>query len=425
MENGLQESFGRVYLDEMVFFGLFFIEFALVILIFTVKFRMMHARSLKFPNNSFFLFGPRGVGKSTWLKQWFPDAFWVDLLPPTNALRYMKDPNLLSMQIKNQPLDQWIVIDEIQKSPELLDEVHNLMENFGYKYFALSGSSARKLKRGAANMLAGRAVTRSMLPFTANELNFDIDYHTVLEYGLLPLSVNADSDAAREDFLRSYLTTYIQEEIKAEGFVRNIGHFSRFLDIAALSAATQPNISGLSRDAGIGRDTVQGYFGVFEDTLLGSWLRAYRPRAKVKEVSKPKFYWFDSGVLNAAAGAFDQPMPREWTGVLLEHWVYHELMAYMSYNSVRGSLGYWRTPSGTEVDFIWWYGSHAVGIEVKSSKAFQKDYLKGLKSLEQSLYLHRSFIAYLGSDQLRVGNTQVLPVLDFLRKLHKGEVIGY
>ena len=393
-------------------------------LIFSVKFRVMYSRLLKIPNSSFFLFGPRGVGKSTWLKQNFPDAFWVDLLPPANAIRYVKAPDLLSMQVKNQPSDIWIVIDEIQKSPELLDEIHNLTENFGYKYFALSGSSARKLKRGAANMLAGRAVTRSMLPFTAKELNFDICPRNVLEYGLLPLSVNADSNANKEDFLRSYLTTYIHEEIKAEGFVRNIGHFARFLDIAALSAATRPNILGLSRDAGIGRDTIQGYFGVFEDTLLGSWLRAYRPRAKIKEVSKPKFYWFDSGVLNAAAGAFDQPMPLDWTGILLEHWIYHEVTAYISYNSVRGSLGYWRTPSGTEVDFIWWYGTCAVGIEVKSSKAFQKDYLKGLKSLAQSLDLHRSFIVYLGSEQLRVGNTQVLPVMDFLRKLHNGEVIG-
>ena len=196
------------------------------------------------------------------------------------------------------------------------------------------------------------------------------------------------------------------------------------MDIAALSASTQPNISGLSRDAGISRDTVQGYFGVFEDTLLGSWLRPYRPRAKVKEVSKPKFYWFDSGVLNVAAGAFDQPMPRDWVGVLFEHWVYHELKAYLSYNSTRGSLGFWRTPSGTEVDFIWWYGSHAVGIEVKSSTTFEKGHLKGLKSLEQSLDLHRSFIVYLGTEQLCVGNTQVLPVMDFLRKLHKGDIIG-
>lgn len=385
----------------------------------------MYARSLAVPENAFFLFGPRGVGKSTWLKQNFANALWIDLLPPSNALRYAKTPDLLSMQVQSRPATSWIVIDEIQKTPDLLDEVHHLIENFGYTHFALSGSSARKLKRGGANMLAGRAVTRSLLPFTAQELDFHLDPHTALQFGLLPMSANADSDAAREDFLRSYLTTYIHEEIKAEGFVRNIGHFSRFLDIAALSAGTRPNLSGLSRDAGIGRDTVQGYFSVFEDTLLGSWLPAYRPRAKVKEVSTPKFYWFDSGVLNAAAGAFDQPMPRDWLGVLLEHWVHHELQAYLAYHSVRGSLGYWRTPSGTEVDFIWWYGSEAVGIEVKAGETFRKDYLKGLKSLKESVDLRESYIVYLGSEQLRVGDTQVVPVMDFLRKLHQGEILGH
>lgn len=384
----------------------------------------MHARILNTPTTSFFLFGPRGVGKSTWLKRNFSDAFWVDLLPPASALRYAKEPELLSMQVKVLPTDRWVVIDEIQKTPELLDEVHNLIENFNYKYFALSGSSARKLKRGAANMLAGRAVTRSLFPFIAKELDFDIEPEIALHYGLLPLSANANTVTAKEDFLRSYLTTYIHEEIKAEGFVRNIGHFSRFIDIAALAAATQPNISGLSRDAGIGRDTVNGYFSVFEDTLLGSWLPAYRPRAKIKEVSKPKFYWFDPGVLNAAAGGFDQPMPSDWTGVLLEHWIYHELRAYLTYNSVRGNLGFWRTPSGTEVDFLWWYGSHAVAIEVKSSKTFRKHYLKGLKSLEQAFDLRRQIIVYMGTEELQIGKTEVLPVISFLKKLHNNDIIG-
>lgn len=384
----------------------------------------MYARSLTCQNSSFFLFGPRGVGKSTWLKQVFPNARFIDLLPPQMGLKYSKDPSLLGATIRAEPKDRWIVIDEIQKVPELLDEVHHLIENDGFTRFALSGSSARKLKRGAANMLAGRAITKSMYPFTSNELGFKIDPNSVLEFGLLPLCINAADPAQKEAFLRSYVVTYINEEIKAEGLVRSIGHFSRFIDIAALVAGGQINISGLARDAGIGRDTVAGYFSVFEDTLLGSYLHAYRPRAKVKEVSKPKFYWFDTGVLNAAAGAFDQPMPKDWQGILLEHWVYHELKSFLDYNLVRGSLGYWRTPSGSEVDFIWWYGKKVIGIEVKSSSNFRKDYLKGLKSLRENMEVTAAYIVYLGMEELIIDNVRVLPVLTFLKNLHKGALIN-
>ena len=243
-------------------------------LIFTVKFRVMYTRMLKTQNHSFFLFGPRGVGKSTWIRNQYPSARVIDLLPSSQTIKYAKDPSLLSATIKTEPKDRWIVIDEVQKIPALLDEVHHLMENEGYKNFVLSGSSARKLKRGAANMLGGRANKKSLYPFNSQELGFDsIEVDMILEYGLLPLSVLAHDTEQKESFLR----TYINEEIRAEGLVRDIGNFSRFLDVASLVAGTQVNISGLARDSGIGRDTVQGYFSVFEDTLRGSFLQAYRP----------------------------------------------------------------------------------------------------------------------------------------------------
>ena len=397
---------------------------SLTTLIFTVNFRVMHTRTLKILKSAFFLFGPRGVGKSTWVKENFQHARVIDLLPPAESLKYAKDPSLLSASIKTETRDTWIVIDEIQKVPALLDEVHHLMENEGYERFALTGSSARKLKRGAANLLGGRAIVKAMYPFTSRELDFQLDPETVLQYGLLPLSVNAEDEEQKEAFLRSYLVTYINEEVKAEGFVRNIGHFSRFLDIAALVAGTRINVSGLARDAGIGRDTVQGYFSIFEDTLLGSYLPAYKPRAKIKEVSKPKFYWFDPGVLNVAAGAFDQPMPKDWHGVLLEHWIHHELQAYLDYGLIKGSLGYWRTPSGSEVDFIWWYGDKTIGIEVKSSKKFRKEYLKGLKSLKESMSLHGAYLVYPGSEELLIDDIRIMPVMDFLRQLHEGRILG-
>ena len=287
------------------------------------------------------------------------------------------------------------------------------MENEGYKNFILSGSSARKLKRGSANMLGGRANKKSMYPFISKELDFNFKVDSILEYGLLPLSILADDNEQKESFLRSYLLTYINEEIRAEGLVRDIGNFSRFLDIASLVAGTQVNISGLARDAGIGRDTVQGYFSVFEDTLLGSFLQAYRPRAKVKEVQKPKFYWFDPGVLNAAAGSFDQPPPRDWNDVLLEHWIHHELKSYLDYKGVKGTLGFWRTASGSEVDSIWWYGDQVVGIEVKNGKTFRKEYLKGLKSLKENLPLRSAFIIYRGDEDLLVDDVQILNPISF------------
>ena len=383
----------------------------------------MYTRMLKYQKNSFFLFGPRGVGKSTWIKEQYPDARIIDLLPTAESIKYAKNPSLLSATIKTEPKDRWIVIDEIQKIPALLDEVHHLMENEGYKHFVLSGSSARKLKRGAANMLGGRANKKSMYPFNSRELDFTVDVGQILEFGMLPLSILADEVEQKESFLRSYLLTYINEEIRAEGLVRDIGTFSRFLDIASLVAGTQVNVSGLARDAGIGRDTVQGYFSIFEDTLLGSFLQAYRPRAKVKEVQKPKFYWFDPGVLNAAAGAFDQPMPKDWQGVLLEHWIYHELKSYLDYTGTKGSLGFWRTPSGTEVDFIWWYGEQVVGIEVKSSRSFRKEFLKGIKSLNNNLPLRSAYLIYQGDEDLIIDDVCILRPLSFLKKLHAGDIL--
>lgn len=321
------------------------------------------------------------------------------------------------------PKDQWIVIDEVQKVPLLLDEVHFLMERHGYKKFILTGSSARKIKRGHANLLAGRALVLQMFPLCSQEINFSQNFHESMQYGCLPLSILSRTKREKEAFLTAYVDTYLREEIKYEGLVRNLGSFSRFLEIAALCAGQQINMSNLSRDAEISRDTVRGYFSVFEDTLLGSWLPAYRPRAKVKEVAAPKFYWFDSGVLNASAGAFQQPMPADWNGILLEHWIHHELKSYLAYGVKKGSLGFWKTPSGSDIDFLWWYGKKMAAIEVKSSKKFKREFLNGIHSFQEKKSLHSSWVVYLGEEVLNFEGTFVVPVRTFLRKLHAGEII--
>jgi predicted AAA+ superfamily ATPase len=383
----------------------------------------MFTRSLTLPKTAFFLFGPRGTGKSTWIRAMLPDAFAVNLLKSEEMLRFEAAPHELRALVLAQPRSRWIVIDEVQRAPRLLDEVHFLMEEAGHKRFALTGSSARKLKRGGANLLAGRAVVRRMLPLTSAEMNFERTPAQLLRFGSLPLSVTAASNEAREDYLRSYVTTYLTEEIKAEALVRNLGSFSRFLAVSALTAGQKTSVSGISRDAGVSREAARSYFEVLVDTLIGDWLPAYRPRAKVKEVALPKFYWFDAGVLMAAVSGFDQPPPSDWQGVLLEHLVLHELRSYIHYQGVKGSLGYWATPNGTEVDFVWWHGAKHVAIEVKHATRYRPEYRKGIAAFTTDRSV-RSYIVYRGDQELLVDGTRVLPVETFIRRLHEGDVLG-
>ncbi len=384
----------------------------------------MYCRKFDPPHTAYFLFGPRGTGKSTWVRSHYPNAHCIDLLPTSAALSYQRNPDQIIQETLALKKDRWVVIDEIQRVPEILDDVHALIENHGYKRFVLTGSSARKLKRGASNLLAGRAVTRRLYPLNGVEVDFSIPPDETMQFGNLPGRINLEGQEQYEDFLTAYVDNYIAEEIKSEGLVRNIGSFARFLDVAALAAGTQINMTGLARDSGISRDTVRGYFSVFEDTLLGSWLQAYRPRAKVKEAVSPKFYWFDSGVLNAAAGAFRQPMPGDWQGALFEHWVHHEIRSYLDYSRSRGSLGFWRTPSGTEIDFVWWYGDEIVPIEVKASKEVRSSVLKSIRSLSEQKSIRASYVVYLGEKELRFGDTWALPAISFLKKLHTGEILG-
>ncbi|MBI4871581.1 MAG: ATP-binding protein [Candidatus Riflebacteria bacterium] len=375
------------------------------------------------PRTSFFLFGPRGTGKSTWARSSLEKAFALDLLPPQTMLQFERDPTLLRHAVLAQPRERWIVVDEVQRVPKLLDEVHFLMEEHGYRRFALTGSSARRLKRGHANLLAGRAVVKKLHPLTLAELNFSASPAQLMRYGCLPLSVTAEDDSSREDFLRAYVTMYLSEEIKAESLVRNLGSFGRFLEVAALTAGQVTNVSSLARDASVSRETIRGYFDVLIDTLVGTWLPAYRPRAKMKELAHPKFYWFDPGVLTAAAGGFDQPLPADFSGVLLEHLVFHELQSYIDYASVKGSLGYWRTPGGNEVDFVWWHGERVVAIEVKHGSRYRSEYRKGLEAFQGTRALE-TYLVYLGQQELQVEGTRVLPLEKFLTLLSRGDIIG-
>jgi predicted AAA+ superfamily ATPase len=379
-----------------------------------------YTRLLDPPKRSFFLFGPRATGKSTWLRHHFADARFFDLLDTKLRLALLRDPALLPKAVAVEPRRRWIVIDEVQLVPDILHEVHRLMERDGRR-FAMSGSSARKLRRGQANLMAGRAVVRSLFPLTFAEYGDPDRAQEAAAWGTLPLVFDAGED--RADVLEAYALTYLKEEIQAEALVRDLGAFSRFLECAALANAQVTNLSTLARDAGVKRPTVQGYFEVLIDTLLGSFLPSFRPRARVKETAHPKFYWFDSGVARAMAGRVRAPVDRAEHGKLLETYLHHELRAHLSYGHLGGELSYWRTADGVEVDFVWSSGRERVGIEVKASPRWRTADGFGLQSLHTAIRLTKRFAVYLGGEPLHDEGITVLPLATFLQELSQGHVL--
>ena len=387
----------------------------------------MYPRLLSLPERSFFLFGPRGTGKSVWLRQALPKAeLCIDLLKSSEYLNYKRDPGLLAREAASlQGRNLWIVIDEVQKLPELLDEVHALLFERGDKYrFALSGSSARKLRRSEANMLAGRAMSRKMFPLSLLETGEDFSLRNALSYGQLPMSVTSASEAQKADYLDAYVETYLKEEIQQEALTRNLDSFYRFLTVAALFNGQIVNLSNIAREAGVARSTVQGYFGILDDTLLGWHLPAYRKRVKVKEVAHAKFYLFDCGVQRALAGLHrDRPSSTE-LGHLFETFILNEFRALNAWYSHGGRFYYWRTPSGTEVGLIWKRGAQAAGIEIKSSTSWRSQFNRGLNTLLEAGEIQRAFGIYLGERKQRVGAVDVLPYAEAIRMAADNEFLS-
>ena len=383
----------------------------------------MFTRRYVASDHTFFLFGPRGTGKTTWLKQVLPDALWFDLLRTQVVLGLSREPDSFRQQVEALPRGRWVVIDEVQRMPALLNEVQALIGDRGSAYrYALSGSSARKLKRLDVNLLAGRAINRQFFPLAASELRYDVDLERVLRFGLLP-QVHAEPEHA-VDILDAYVANYVREEILQEALVRNLDSFARFLEVAALMNGQVVNVAGIARDAAVARPTVQGYFATLQDTLIGFWLPAWRRRAKVKEVASPKFYLFDAGVARALAGRLREPLDGLERGFLLETWMLHELRAAIALLNTGGQLHYWRTPAGTEVDFIWTRGGRAVGIEVKAASTWRPEYSSALKSLVEQGVLTRAHGVYTGTAERKDGPVRVWPVLSFLRELTKGTILG-
>ncbi len=382
----------------------------------------MFTRLLSVPSHTFFLFGPRGTGKTTWLQQNFPTAKWFDLVRTAELLRLMRRPDDFRAEIEALPGNQWIVIDEIQKHPVLLNDVQALIAEHGNRFrFALTGSSARKLRRMDVNLLAGRAITRHFFPLTGAELSYDFAVEDVLRFGCLP-KVRAEPDLA-VDILEAYTATYLKEEIQQEALVKDLGSFSRFLEVAALMNGQIVNVASIARDAAVARPTVQRYFDTLIDTWIGVWLPAWRPHAKVKEIQHPKFYFFDPGVVNSLAGRLRDHLDKSEQGFLLETLVLHELRAAMTVRNCGGQLSYWRTPSGTEVDFIWSRAKTAIGIEVKLSPIWRREFGGALKELADARKLQKCYAVYLGTTRLKDGPIEVLPLKEMMRALVKGDVL--
>ncbi len=381
----------------------------------------MVQRLLPAPDSSFFLLGPRGTGKTTWIGQRFPAAPVYDLLRSDEHLRLARDPAAFGRECDSLPERSWIVVDEVQRVPALLDEVQRLMTRRKQR-FVLSGSSARKLRRGGANLLAGRAELKSLFPFTLAELGFERDLESTLEYGLLPLAVTGRKPRV---FLKAYVETYLREEVLAEAIVRQIGPFARFLEVAARVNGQMVNVTGIARDAQVARPTVQDYFQILVDTLIAFWLPAWRAKKSVKQVAHPKLYLFDCGVARHLAGYGHLPVHPQERGFLLETFLLHELRAHLHYREIDAPVHFWRTHDGTEVDFVVETERGPVAIEVKSSERWDPRFGAGLGRFRAEHPGTRSaWGVYCGARSLQVGDLRVLPWKTFLRQLAEGAIVG-
>lgn len=377
-------------------------------------------RPLSLPKQSFFLLGPRGTGKSTWLKESLPQAHVVDLLDETVYQRCLADPSVFQMEVGAQPPSRWIVVDEIQRLPNLLNEVHRAIESQGHR-FALCGSSARKLRRAGVNLLGGRALQRVMHPFTPAELGDDFDVDQALRFGLLPVVLGS---TAKAETLVSYAQLYMKEEIQGEALVRNLPGFARFLPIAALLNGQVLNVSNIARDAAVARPTVHGYLEILVDTLLCFRLPAFEAKLRVRERRHPKWYWCDPGLVRAMKRQ-GGPLTMEERGPLFEGLVAQLIRASMDYYSAADQVHYWAPAEAAdvEVDFLLTRGGRHVAVEVKSGRRPSPSWVRGLKAIQGLPGLKRRLVVYPQGPKMALGDgIEGVPLSQFSQWLHDGKL---
>jgi len=335
--------------------------------------------------------GPRGTGKSTWMRHTFPEAYYIDLLSEEVYQRLLAMPGLFADELRAVPQDRQVIVDEIQRLPGLLNEVHRFIEEKHLR-FILCGSSTRKLKRADMNLLAGRALNRAMHPFVPEELGTEFDLNNALRFGLLPIVLDS---AEKEETLSAYTQLYLKEEIQAEALVRNLPGFARFLPIAALFHGQVINATNIAREAGVARTTVAGYLDILEETLLCFRIHAYEAKLRVRERKLPKWYWCDPGIVRAMKRTSGDPAPEE-QGALFEGMVAQLLRAYRDYRSIYDDIYYWAPSSSskTEVDFLLAKGDQFIAIEAKSGKNFTQSWCKGLRAISALKGLTRRIVVY-------------------------------
>jgi len=366
-------------------------------------------------NESVFFFGARQTGKTTLLKELFPNVRYYDLLKSDEFERFSRKPWLLREELQDMPSGELVIIDEIQKLPILLDEVHWLIVNKDLR-FILTGSSARKLRRSGVNLLGGRALKNTFYPLVSAEIpDFDLD--RALNNGMLPRHYLI-SDATRR--LRGYVGNYLQTEIVEEALVRNLPSFTRFLEAAALTSGEMLVYNNVASDCGVSAVTAKAYFEILTDTLFGFMIPAYTKAVKRRLIQAPKFYLFDVGVTNYLLKRSHLQQGSPEYGHAFEHFIMQELVAYFGYNQRDNEVSYWRTSSGIEVDVV--LGDAAVAIEIKSSTEVKDSQLKGLKSFGDDYPQARLVVVSLDKYRRREDNIEIMPVKEFLTDLWGGKV---
>lgn len=378
-------------------------------------------RYLKLSTASTFIFGPRGTGKSTFLKQVYPEALTFDLRSSSQFRQLTSNPDRIASITKEMPHKKTVIIDEIQRVPELLPVIHKLIEEDKSVQFIMTGSSARKLKKQGVDLLAGRALRKEMYPYMCSEINSDnIDIDVLLKYGMLPLTFGTSPDL-KQEALEAYISLYMEQEVYQEALVRNIGDFGHFLEIVSLSHGSILNVSNIARDSGINRKTVESFIQILEDILLAYKIPVFTKKASRDNTQHPKFYFFDSGVFQAIRPKGPLDHPAEVMGNAIEGLVAQHLKAWIAYTGQKNDLYFWRNRYQHEVDFILYGETGLFAIEVKYSNEIRKEDLKGIESFLQEYPTAITILLYRGKEVLKKGNVWVIPIEKFLMKLVPGK----